>query len=288
MRVEKAPGTALLVLLLVFGLSAPGLADRQVLLDSPIQVVSRDELAELGLQNAADVLKSPLVVPLDARELSLQLAEEALLNGSTFHGDLDRIRITDIQRIEVLKGPAAATLYGRQASTDVINFTPRLDYSGIRLNGSWTLSEFLPPLNRLWVSTEHGGECDATNGVQRPFWTLFPDHDWAGPAFGDDGNTWFYGRQEEGFTLPGYKYPKLGPFGLPQTDFTDPDSLRRTGFTVLADLVERVENDPSMSEEARSAFMVDWDSSWLLAAPWPCRIWRPRSETLTPTRSSMS
>ena len=212
-------------------------------------------MAELGLQNAADVLKSPLVVPLDARELSLQLAEEALLNGSTFHGDLDRIRITDIQRIEVLKGPAAATLYGRQASTDVINFTPRLDYSGIRLNGSWTLSEFLPPLNRLWVSTEHDGECDATNGVQRPFWTLFPDHDWAGPAFGDDGNTWFYGSQEEGFTLPGYKYPKLGPFGLPQTDFTDPDSLRKTGFTVLADLVERVENDPSMSEEARSAFM---------------------------------
>ena len=70
--------------------------------------------------------------------------------------------MTDIERVEILKGPAAATLYGRESTADVINFVTKDDYSGFSVGGSWVLQNLMNSFKDIWISTENGGECDTT------------------------------------------------------------------------------------------------------------------------------
>ncbi len=102
--------------------------------------------------------------------------------------------------VEILKGSTAATLYGRETANDVINFVTKDDYSGFNLGvGSMVLQDLLDSFKHTWISTENGGECNATSGLIRPILTLPPKNDWGGHESVDNGKTWLFGSQSDGF-----------------------------------------------------------------------------------------
>ena len=249
MTLEKVPATPMLALLLVFGLSGPGWAGFRVNTASPITVITGEEVERLPARPITDFMS---LVP----GVSSGTAGEPtrfLVNGIRSPESDRLIPKDDVERIEILNGSTAATLYGGELTADVINFVTKDDYSGFNVGGSWVLQNVMNSFKDIWISTENGGECDTTNGEFRPTFTLFDRYDFGGPDFAYGGKTWLWGSQSRGFEPGGYGYPK---FGLSYPDLTDTESMKRTGFSALAALTESVTGDPSLSEGAKSGFMA--------------------------------
>jgi hypothetical protein len=191
MTFEKAPKAALLVLLLALGLSAPSSADPREMLASPVQVFTGEELTRQGVTDVADLIDMVPKVDLSgtatgqidgANLRGVDHPTQVLVNGVRSPTPEPRIPLDQLERIEILSGGASA-LYGSQAHSGVINLTTKEDYEGVSRDTSPIVSEFLSPLSRLWVGTEYGSDCNATNGVIRPFWSL-----------------WFFGSESRGFS----------------------------------------------------------------------------------------
>ena len=246
MTLGKVP--QLLVPLLVFGLSAPGWTAPPGKGASPITVISGQELERLPARSLTDFLSLvPGIIP-NAEEPT-----RFLVNGIRSPKTDRLIPTNEVERVEILKGSTAATLYGRESAADVINFVTKDDYSGFNIGGSWVFQNVMNSFRHMWFSTESGGECDATNGELRPTFTLFDRYDFGGPDFAYRGETWRFGSQSQGFEPGGYGYGKFGP---PYPDLTDTESMKRTGFSILAGLTERAMSDPSLSEGTKKAFMA--------------------------------
>ncbi len=182
MTLEKVPATSLLVLLLVFGLSAPSWAGFPV----PVTVITREEVERLPARPITDFMS---LVP----GVSSGTAGEPtrfLVNGIRSPESDRLIPKDDVERIEILNGSTAATLYGGELTADVINFVTKDDYSGFNVGGSWVLQNLMNSFKDIWISTENGGECDTTNGEFRSTFTLFDRYDFGGPDFAYGGKTW--------------------------------------------------------------------------------------------------
>lgn len=114
----------------------------------PIEVINRDDLEKQGSQNLADALEN--VPGLEVRPAAPGERGEVLrvqgldprhvlilVNGNRITGrfsdavDLTRIKVEEIERIEIVKGSASA-LYGSDAIAGVINIITREPQPGLR------------------------------------------------------------------------------------------------------------------------------------------------------------
>ena len=129
---------------------------------APVQVVGRDEISLRQSNTAEELLRTlPGVTPSigsavnngngGASELNLRnLGEQrnlVLLDGQritpadiTGVVDLNNIPLALIERVDVLTG-GAATTYGADAVSGVVNFVTRTDFSGIEMNSSEQINQ---------------------------------------------------------------------------------------------------------------------------------------------------
>ncbi len=82
--------------------------------------------------------------------------------GSASQSALVDIDLDDIERIEVLKGPAASAIYGSIASNGIINIITKKGRTGqptVSVNSKFTLSEVrkFKPVNQVWLYKDGSG-----------------------------------------------------------------------------------------------------------------------------------
>ena len=176
--------------------------------------------------------------------------------GVPGHIDLNTLSTNAIERIEVLKEGGSA-LYGSNALAGVINFVIKDEYEAIEFGQSPVFNNIYGDLNRYYFSTENSERCDATDGEIRPLWSAFPNHDWGGPNILDGGNVWEFGSKSDGFDsrladfggpFPGAVVPRI------DLDLTSPEAVRAAGYIKLGDLIERIRNDPAISDDSKGIF----------------------------------
>lgn len=143
-----------------------GLADIPV----PVTVITHDQIARTGTNRISELLAEFTglqVVPDHGQGLQLQgLSSEyimILVDGEPLIGrtagtlDLSRIPVNNIERIEILKGPASA-LYGSEAMAGVVNIITRRGVTGLGWNGglrtssnhTWNVNQSLAWSNDRW------------------------------------------------------------------------------------------------------------------------------------------
>jgi TonB-linked SusC/RagA family outer membrane protein len=119
------------------------------------------------------------------------------VDGSTPPSRLNDINPEDIESIEIIKGPAAATLYGTEASNGVINIITKRGQRGaasfsltVKQGGTW-----LPDPEEYFPSTYYrcqGTSGDCTTGAVTPFNVLREDRI-------RNGNEWFQTGYAQGY-----------------------------------------------------------------------------------------
>jgi iron complex outermembrane recepter protein len=129
---------------------------------SPVATVSGDELALRQTNNAEEILRDlPGAVPSigsavnngnggssfadlrglgDFRNVILLDGTRIVPSSTVGRVDLNNIPVALVQRVDVLTG-GAATTYGADAVSGVINFITRSDFSGVELNASEQITE---------------------------------------------------------------------------------------------------------------------------------------------------
>lgn len=157
-----------------------------------------------------------------------------------------------IERVEVLKGPASATLYGTDATAGAINITTKDEYEGFAVSGSWTLRETLRVSNNYTYAIQSTEQCDATNGAANPLWTYQDKHNFGMPDFDDRGHRLYFGSTDDGFRNG--DFDDFSRFSFSRTPQLSLRSDPGYSYLLLGILTDAVMNDPSISESARSAF----------------------------------
>ena len=194
----------------------------------PIQVISGDEIGELPDQSEERILITGSRVGLrrQPRGITIRGSNDGsniaggrvLVNGVEVLGngdagathvdtDVGLIPIEFIDRIEVLKGPAAS-LYGVAAKAPVVNVVTNDSYRGFDVRGSWVLNDLQLALGSSWFSLQSKEQCDVTNGALQPSWSFFSKHNYGLPGFSSDGGTLFLAAPTMDFS------PALSSFRL--------------------------------------------------------------------------
>ena len=234
---------------------------------SPVTLITREDIESLTDLTLNDILGS---VPtglgepggLNQRGIDNLRGVRILVNGTSVPAPfgagathvethLGPIPIKFIQRVEVLKGPAAATRYGADAVNGVVNFVTNDAFQTYNIFGSYVLNDVQRILGDNWLSIQSKEDCDATNGALLPTWAYFLSHDYGLPRFSNDGSTMYWGSKGSGFDA-GSIYIPPSTYQPAADDFV----LHIGGGTYvqLGKLLERIRNHPTISAQDKRSY----------------------------------
>lgn len=154
------------------------------------------------------------------------------LQGSTNTNRGADINPNDIESISVLKGPAAAAIYGIEAANGAVIITTKKGVAGkptVDFNTSWSVDfvNKLPPIQKTWVKGQ-GGQLAPFSSTNRYSWgankdTLF----WTGVPNEYDPHGDIVGKSDPSAKIPFVPYNNLKDFW--RTGLTANNSLSISG-----------------------------------------------------------
>jgi len=192
-----------------------------------------------------------------------------IVDGVKFAGEgspLNGLSPEMIESVQVVKGAAAATLYGTDAINGVINIVTKKGFSADQAGGSFQLGWLNESLGNYGFSLQSRESCDATNGASNPAWSYFGGFNYGIPEFSDHGRKAWFGSTNDGYRLDyGVDLsPRLGFDGSNRLQRHDFDwtwegdrilLLNDLTFTRFDALIERMRNDPAIAREAVDGLM---------------------------------
>ena len=123
--------------------------------------------SSIGLSNAP-------IIYIDGRRMNAERSFKAGTTGTGAYSRLDDINPADIESIEIIKGPAAATLYGTEASNGVIQIITKRGVSGAtRFDASVELGRnWIPGVHREFNTPRIWGTDAAGNLITMHLYTI--------------------------------------------------------------------------------------------------------------------
>lgn len=259
----------------------------------PVAVISREDLEQLpdvGGSLADLVNRVPAVpgsgapagasitlrgAPAAGNNQPLILVDGVRYTGGETGTPLGGLDPDNIESVQVIKGAAAAALYGNAARNGVINVRTRKQPKIADARGSYVLGDVQHELGDYRFSLQSDAACDATNGAANPAWSYFNKFNYGLPEFSNDGKKAYFGSADEGYRFDyglgsGFDYsaPYVGdrlrelPDGLDAYGYPDIDELKLLDpfdsmtFRHLGEIIEKLRNDPRVTKQHVDGLML--------------------------------
>ncbi|MDJ0698542.1 MAG: S8 family serine peptidase [Woeseiaceae bacterium] len=232
-----------------------------------IQVVSNEELVRARPQTVSELLAGLPGVNTGSRSDPVYvrgsgLANEGaldpmvLVNGTRVSGGLSAIDPEVIDSIDVVKGPAAAAIYGSDALAGVINITTKPGYELGDPAGSATLPTVQATLSNYSLATQNTEYCDAADGAYAKTWAWFGRHNYGVGEFSSDRSTQFWGSVDSGFaprhSAPPFLWSAESPGGGQKQESVSPYA----SFMEWYGLYQRIVGSPAIPQDHRMLFAI--------------------------------
>lgn len=259
----------------------------QTLKDTPstVQVITREDIELRQNQTLADVLKDAMGVTVfkdfqGRSQFSIRGSESRhiliMVDGRRLGGelsynsananDIDRIRMDNVERIEIVRGPAGA-LYGSDAMGGVVNVITKK----IKKNEGRLLYEYA-----TWNGMKKAGPnmqmyYQGVNDAQNFAWSVSAGEKKPSPFFMEDGKTTanYYGK-EQPITLRGvYTFTNGNQLTLDYSKLweeLDINSVQKSMAPGMPDIPQTVKNNNTRTDWSLEYSGKDNHQNWQLRA----------------------
>lgn len=256
-------------LLLIFAALAPSHADILERSKAPraVEVLSGEDIDNSSVRSIDEIINlapgittaapsSGVSIPgagPGAQNEPLVLVNGVAVSGPGLHGSESVPVPSDlIDRVEIIKGAAAVSVYGPDAAVGVINIVTKGKFRGLSQGGSFLLNDVQRGLSRNWFSVESKHDCDATNGSTVPAWTFWKNHDFGQPSISDGGDIFSWGSVKNGYTPPSLWFPQTGA-SVWSGNFKFDETY---SYKELERAMKRIQEDTETSAQDRQDFLV--------------------------------
>jgi TonB-linked SusC/RagA family outer membrane protein len=200
-------------------------------------------------QSSLSLTNDPIVY-VDGVRVDAKTGDSGIGTGGTTASAFDNINPEDIETVDVIKGPAAATLYGTQAANGVIVITTKKGHVGAPHYSLWSEQGTLYDPHKgsypdLWVSFDRRSGLNTCTLIQEGAGSCIIDSTYHGnvlnqPAYTPlaNGNRQQYGMQISGgadrlqFFVGGDQEHMQGPYKMPQLEI---DRLMKERGSTIGD-----------------------------------------------------